>query len=340
MFSFLEIYAAVWWRDVLRRGVAERGANEATVATRVLLLLVLLVTAAGAQTRPRPDWADIGVVIDPGHGDRGTAAVPADPGAHAESVHGTAWECVFTWDTALRLKRAAEARGVKTFLTLADEKGDYHPQAWSPDRFPGLAQFRFKTLVQDPSPASVDDALYARVAAANRFYAENRDKDVYFISLHFDVAATDLAGMSFYYPAWEGGGGPFVDLLTDEMRAAGRARTNLDTGREVKVSQAHRYAILSNSHNPDSYLIELGNLASLDRSGGNPDLWRMRDQASRQEYAELILRAIGRAHRAERPRARPVTHFSRKRMALALAGLLVVPFAWAVWWGRRRRECA
>ena len=288
-----------------------------------------------------PDWSDIAIVIDPGHGDRGTAAVPADPGAHAESVHGTAWECVFTWDTAMRLKRAAEAKGAQTFLTLSDEKADYAPKSWSPDRFPGLEQYRFKTLVEDPSPASVDDALYARVAAANRFYADNRDKDVYFISLHFDVAATDLAGMSFYYPAWPGGGGALVELLADEMRADGRARTNLDTGREVKVAQAHRYAILSNSHNPDSYLIELGNLASLDRAGGNPDLWRMRDPATRQEYAELILRAIGRAHRSERSHLRPLPHLSRRKMALALLGLLVVPFAGAVWWGRRkRRECA
>lgn len=297
-----------------------------------VLLLLLLSTAAWA------DWADIALVIDPGHGDRGGPGVYADPGAHAESLHGTAWECVFTWDTAMRLKRAAEAKGVLTHLTLYDEKGDYAPQAWNPKRFPRIEQFRFKTLVEDPSPASVDDALYARAAAANLFYAKHRDKDVYFVSLHFDVAATNLAGMSFYYPAWQGGGGRMVQLLADEMRQAGRARIDLDTGREVDVAQARRYAVLSNSHNPDSYLIELGNMASLDRDGGNPDLWRMRDPATRQAYAELILRAIGRAHRHE-PGPAPPRQLSRKKIVLSLlaAVLAALPLL-AVWWGRRQRR--
>lgn len=298
------------------------------------MLLLALCTTAHA------DWADIALVIDPGHGDRGSAHVYADPGAHAESLHGTAWECVFTWDTAMRLKRSAEAKGVLTHLTMYDPKGDYAPRAWSPKQFPSIKQFRFKTLVEDPAPASVDDALYARVAAANLFYSKHRDKDVYFISLHFDVAATNLAGMSFYYPVWDGAGGPFVGLLADEMRRDGRARRDLDTGREVAVAQPKRYAVLSNSHNPDSYLIELGNMASLDRDGGNPDLWRMRDASTRQAYADLILRAIGRAHRHERPPTPPARRISRGKYWLAAGACVAALVVLGIWWGRRRPESA
>ncbi|MEW6277451.1 MAG: N-acetylmuramoyl-L-alanine amidase [Candidatus Eremiobacterota bacterium] len=264
----------------------------------VLLWLLLAVPA-------RADLEEVVLVLDPGHGDRAWGEVMADPGACAESIHGTAWECCFTWDTAMRLKRAAEARGAQVFLTLQDPRGDYRPRPWSPDSFPDVTDgsFAYKSLVEVPEPSTVEAALWSRAATANRVYREHPSKRVYFLSLHFDSTAPELAGISFYYPTWEGSGGSFVAVLQEEIRLAGRQRASLHTGRERGLAQPHAFAVLSQSENPDSYLIELGNIRSRDAEGKNPDLWRMRSPETRQAYAELILRAAARDAREPRGRA-------------------------------------
>ena len=252
----------------------------------VLTILLSCLLAAHGQSLD-----GVTVVLDPGHGDRACGEVAADPGAQAESLHGLASECVFTWDTSMRLRRRLQEMGAEVVLTLEDPGENYEPQPWSPDDFPEVPEFHFKTLVDVPRPETTHEALVSRVATANRVY-QKADGPVYFLSLHFDSTSPRLAGVSFYYPAWEGGGSDFVELFETALRETGRQRIDLDSGAEAGISAPGTYAVLARSLNPDSYLIELGNIRSLDLEGRNPDLWRMRDPRVRQEYADLIAETV------------------------------------------------
>ena len=105
---------------------------------------------------------------------------------------------------------------------------------------------------------------------------------------------------SFYYPTWCEKP-PFVDTLTNEIRARGRARRSLRTGLEYHVARPYNYAVLSQAFNPDSYLIELGNMRSFDCRGSNPDLWRMRDTLVREDYAQMLVSALTKRPEQVRP---------------------------------------
>ena len=253
--------------------------------------------------------SDTVLVIDPGHGDRASASIAADPGAGADG----AWECVFAWDTAMRLKVEAEALGASVFLTTKDPNLDYEPKSWSATDFPqpGSIEFPYKTLVENPRPDSDWQVLSSRVATANRVYQEHKDeKDIIFLSLHFDSADPDLAGISFYYPTWSVNP-PFKEALESSIRQSGRARKSVSRGHEVSLSKAYRYAVLSQSINPDSYLLELGNIRN------ESDLWRMKSVAARQAYANLICEAL-------MARERKAQSKGRSAWLWMLGGLLVI----------------
>lgn len=287
----------------------------------------LLWALLAAPLWAAPDLRGVTLILDPGHGDRSCPPhVAADPGAQADSPGGRVSECVFTWDTAMRVRRRALQLGAEVYLTL--EAQDLQPHAWPPSQVPQPDRdFPFKALVGCPQPASVHEALVARPACANEIYRRKRDSsEVYFFSLHFDSTSERLAGISFYYP--EGAATGFVDILSQAVRSGGRARVDLNTGREAGLVAPGRYAVLNHAENPDSYLIELGNLQARDGS----DLWRMRSAEVREEYAEMLVQALLR--RDEAPR--PISHRGwRKRdvfclsLMLALVGLL----AW------RRGQC-
>lgn len=260
-------------------------------------------------------------MIDPGHGDRACGRVPSDPGAVAEVEAGTFQECYYTWDTAMRLKKLAEERGAKVYLTL--EADNYESRDWSPEEIP---EWRYKKLVDIPNPRSEYEALLSRVSTGNRRYLQHcYDKDVVFFSLHFDSTNPDLEGVSFYYPTWCEKP-PFVDTLIEELRSCGRARQSLRTGLEISVAKPYQYAVLSQAFNPDSYLIELGNMRSLDTAGGNPDLWRMRDPEVREEYAQMLVSALTK--RPERLKPKP---YIRRVLLLIFLVLLAVKGVRRAW---------
>lgn len=235
---------------------------------------------------------DLTVVIDPGHGDRAWGGVPADPGADYAGYQ----ECVYTWDTAMRLRRRLLAAGAEVVLTLEDPDDDYQPR----NRCDG---FIFKRLVDFPYPRTQHQALISRVATANRVYRSANHR-VYFLSLHFDSTSPRVAGVSFYYPSW-GTRRPFVDRLETELRRTRRQRIDLGTGLEVGLSSPGHYAVLNQSENPDSYLIEFGNLRSRAPDGSNPDLWRMRSARVREDYARIVSGVVLEDARRSAPPARP-----------------------------------
>jgi N-acetylmuramoyl-L-alanine amidase len=263
------------------------------------------------------------------------------------TAHGLASECVFTWDTAMRLRRRLQALGAEVVLTLQDPAGDYAPQLWTPTDFPDHTEFRYKTLVENPTPRSIHDALLSRVSTANRVYRE-ASGPTYFFSLHFDSTAPEVGGVKFYYPRWKGAGSGFIRRLEESIRQAGRARVDLRSGEEIGLSERADYSVLQRSVNPDSYLIELGNVMSCDPQGGNPDLWRMRQPKRREEYAAMIAKALVRrqeevagppAPPARRPKAMSTTPSPAEQPdsphpGLVVAALLLPLLALAF---RRRR---
>lgn len=282
----------------------------------IWLMLCLPVRAA-------PDLRGVTLILDPGHGDQSCPpAVEADPGAQAMSPGGQVSECVFTWDTAMRLRRRAQRLGAEVFLTL--EADDLEPHDWPPSHPPQPGRdFAFKALVGCPRPASSHEALVARPACANEIYRrKRRDSEVFFFSLHFDSTSERLAGLSFYYP--EGAATGFVEVLSQVVRERGRARLDLNTGREAGLAAPARYAVLNHAENPDSYLIELGNLQARDGS----DLWRMRSAEVRDEYAEMLVSALLR--RGEGRVAPPPARRWRKRDLLGLA-LVLGLLGWVGW---------
>lgn len=288
-----------------------------TAAFTLLLLLVLGLYLPPGHSRPLDD---VVLVIDPGHGDRAVGRVPADPGAQAHCQSGLASECVFTWDTCMRLKRLAEAEGAEVYLTLQAPDGDHEPHDWNPQNFPeaGSEGFPYRTLVDYPEPTSVAQALDSRVATANRVYRYcHWRKRVYFFSLHFDSTSPDLSGVSFYYPPGVGRTAE-VEALLQSIRNDGRERRSSITGCEWRVAQEHFYSVLSRAENPNSFLVELANMRSLEASGGNPDLWRMRDPQVREEYARMLLRATERF---------PRTSDRLRGFLLRLLGLIGLLFA-------------
>lgn|GEM_PF-1657303 len=263
---------------------------------RYFVLLFAAVISLSSCAWSQDELSDLVLVIDPGHGDRAWGEVPSDSGAVAEVEAGTLQECFYTWDTAMRLKRLAEEKGAKVYLTM--ESDSYDSQDWSPGEIP---EWRYKKLVDIPQPHSEYQALLSRVSTGNRRYLQHcYDRDVVFFSLHFDSTNPDLAGVSFYYPTWCEKP-PFVDTLTNEIRARGRARRSLRTGLEYHVARPYNYAVLSQAFNPDSYLIELGNMRSFDCRGSNPDLWRMRDTLVREDYAQMLVSALTKRPEQVRP---------------------------------------
>ena len=283
----------------------------------LLCLLCFLVIPSFAQdTKPLTDTV---LVIDPGHGDGANRFIAEDPGATAATPFGQACECVFTWDTSMRLKALAEKRGATVFLTTRDPNADYEPKDWSAQQFPepGSQEFPFRTLVEREEPASEWRALQSRVETANRIYEDHSaDKDVVFLSLHFDSTNPDLEGISFYYPTWCRPQ-PAVETLKTVIREHDRARRSLTTGEEVGLAKPYKYAVLTQSQNPDSYLVELGNMRSLDAKGENPDLVRMQSAEHREQYAELLVEAL-----MKRPRS-PRSGWPKNYLFL-VAGMLVV----------------
>lgn len=284
----------------------------------VAALVILAILVSGGSVgycKPTKPLDGVVVVLDPGHGEDGGKYLNPDCGAEAETEFGTAAEGVFTWEVAMRLKKELEKNGAIVVLTLKEPNGDYQPHSWGPKKFPcfpttkkkvkGQQVLPFRSLIDIPNPAIDSEALSSRAATANRIYKQySKTHDCYMVSIHFDSTSPDLCGMSFYHA--KGAGTGFVDFLLAEMRAQKRTRIYDSCGKESVVI-ARNYSVLCND-NPDSYLVELGNIRSqkeileVRKSKGkkpatvkklvNPDLWRMRNPQNRQIYAELISNAL------------------------------------------------
>lgn len=262
--------------------------------TLVLLGLRLMKIDFPLPYDPNFPLRGVTLVLDPGHGDRSFEQVPSDPGATADTPEGLVRECILTWDTTMRIKRLAESKGADVYLTVSDPNGDYAPKAWNLRDFPlpGEPAFKFKELIERPRPRTVHEALASRVETANRIYSErSSSEDVYFFSIHFDSTNPDLEGVSFYYPKWQAER-PMIGHLLKSIRHNELGRKSLWSGVEWSVGQAATYTVLALAENPDSYLMELGNLRSCDPNGHNPDLARMMRHQSREQYAQLIVQAL------------------------------------------------
>lgn len=305
--------------------------------TATFFALVLLFALGGAIEAAPPRISQslkgITIVLDPGHGDLGSpdGTVAADPGAMGESLEGPAAECVFAWDTAMRVRHEALLRGAKVYLTLEANQDELEICDWAALPVAGR-DFRYKAVQGCPAPVSTQEALLARVNWANRIYAQCKaESDVYFFSLHFDSTSPSVSGVSFYYPMLRRT--DFIRTLQSTIREAGMARKDIETGAEVTLSQPATYAVLNHADNPDSYLLELGNLRTQDGS----DLITMRSARGRQAYADLIIKSLEKKGGAA-PRLtggnlrRP---WRKLHIALgtlgALAGLALI-------WGRPRRR--
>lgn len=277
----------------------------------LFFVLAILAGSSSAETKKTKKTEKITLplkgmvlVIDPGHGERPTGAngkrfQNADPGTYEKSPHGnTAHEGVFVWDVAMRLKKQVEGKGGRVFLTLRDPNGDYAPKNWGPKRFPVVKKngkdelFVFKSLIDIPEARVWTESLTSRARTANRIYKKyHRTNKVYFVSIHFDCTSPSVAGMGFYRST--SGGTSFVQILLAQIRKEKRQCHFLATGAEhPHACGVKDYNVIAESINPDSYLIELGNIRSRDKNGKNPDLWRLRNPKNREDYAGLITRAL------------------------------------------------
>jgi N-acetylmuramoyl-L-alanine amidase len=257
------------------------------------MAVVFMVIGAGSGQAQQDDLLlGMVVVIDPGHGGM-------DPGSHGVFRNGrpvTVYEDEYVYDEACRLWHQVRSYGGIAVMTTWDRETGCQRNGWPANRV--IPPDRNEEFTLDRTRVRAGNGgLRRRVDYANLIRNRYPRHRVVFISLHFDSTRnSQLEGTHFVAPA----GAPLqvTSFLVEEFRKGGRLRTL--NGREyypVTISgnsssgTRDLYILKSDNKICQKVLVELGNFT-------NPrDVWRLRDYRVRENYAQLITRALFRLNK-------------------------------------------
>lgn len=240
--------------------------------------LVSSVTMVIAKESKKGELYGLVVIIDPGHGG-------IDPGAHAVVGGKPVNEDEYCYDVALRLRRMAKAKGAVVFMTTHDKK-QKKPLANKPDNIIPPDKNEFFTLDGYIVVAKTKGAS-RRVAYANYIKRSYPKHKVVFISVHFDALTKSMEGVRIIESA---SGTKLGCLLTEEFSKGNRMENgagSLFRSGDKSHGIVNAYVLREDKNSiREKVLLELGNFS-------NPkDIWRIRDYHVRENYAQLVTRAL------------------------------------------------
>lgn len=250
----------------------------------LLIAVALSMISAGYTLAERPKLYGLVVVIDPGHGGRDPGALGYFPGRDGRVEVA---EDEYVYDAALRLRNMCIKHGAIVIMTTRDKKQTSPHAGDQLDVIPADKNEVF-TLTGGRVRS---DYLSRRTRVANQALRDYPEHRVVFISIHFDATGNpDLQGVHFIAPNVGEPIPRIIELLEDEFRKADRIRTlDGEVYHPIQRNGTVRnlYVMRPEFNDVDQrVLIELGNFT-------NPhDVWRIRSYAVRENYCQIVLRAL------------------------------------------------
>ena len=261
-----------------------------------MLRLIIVLTAmslpllTSSESFSKPRLYGMVVVIDPGHGGR-------DPGAHGTFNGGAkkviVREAEYVFDVSCRLWHMVRKYGAVAVMTTRDKKRKCRRDSRRQNKV--IPRNKNKVFTLDGSRVVAGGiGLRRRVALGKKMLRKFPRHRVVFLSIHFDATGNKkLEGVHFIAPSSRRQP-EIIKYLVKRFSEANRLRRiGKKTHYPVTVSGDKKHGIrriyvLSTKTNPirQRVLIELGNFT-------NPrDVWRIRDPRVRENYAQLITRAL------------------------------------------------
>lgn len=226
------------------------------------------------------------VVIDPGHG--GT-----DIGTSRLVNKVRACEDEYTYAVACLLKKMVESAGGEAWVTIKDRSSGFNLVKTDASGIFPLDTDEYFTLGGEQVTSGVK-GLSQRLRYGNMLFEESSSGNTVFLSLHFDASSPSLEGVTLYTP--RGASPAIVSCLEDSFREANRLRRKDGKPGEYypvvqsgnKENGVRNLYILDPKHNqiPEKVLVELGNITHPS------DLWKMRQERIREEYATCLFKAL------------------------------------------------
>jgi N-acetylmuramoyl-L-alanine amidase len=242
------------------------------------LLPSSLVAKEKEKVTKRGELYGLVVIIDPGHG--GT-----DPGAQAVVDSKPVNEDENCYDVASRLKRMTKDKDAIVFMTTYDTK-QLRPIANSPtNMIPPDCNERF--ALDDSVVKAKTEGASRRVAYANLIKKKYPKHEIVFISIHFDVLPKKMEGVRIIESAaGTKVGGLLAKSFSDGNRMENGVGSLFKSG-DKSHGIVNAYVLRADKNTVKGrVLVELGNFSNIK------DLWRIRDYKVRENYAQLITRAL------------------------------------------------
>ena len=247
------------------------------MAVFVLFFFVLFISPVLASS----ELSKMVVVIDAGHGG-------SDPGANKPFPNNNkklVTESAYCFDVALRLERILRSKGAVVIKTTVNEKWKV-PIANQPSEALPSNKEAISSLNRLQVRAG-KFGLRPRVEIANRVLRSSGMPRVCFISIHFD-ALQDKSLQSTRIIAGKNASDLSVLLgrnFEEERRISNSGSPLVRNG--DKAHGIRNIYVLSDANQiKQKAMLELGNF------NNEKDLWRIRDYKVRENYAQIITRAL------------------------------------------------